>query len=579
MGDAFIPALEALQPGLGTVPGYDGTRSGGFRIRWKVWRDAVIKLGYELFEACENDSEMQARELAICAEDPAYFVTMYCWIDEPRPRHGEDAYKRFVPSAAQVELLYWLKGHVELPEPFDGYLSKSRGWGATRIVCAFATWGWRFRPWRGLLISRKEDLVDKPRDLNSMFGYIDFVVDHLPPWMIPEGYDPRIHRLKLMIQNPETRSQVTGESTTTKAGRGARATYAIVDEAAFVPDFVMMFGTLSGTTDHRFALSTESFEEGFEWYEAWKKYESNPDKVKQLEWWDNPWFDEYWLAEEEARWEHDPDGFVREFRRDPYAGFGQAVYPIAKDLLAIDYEYNPDAPLLVGIDPGRADDTAMVFAQFRGVGENRQLVWLDSYEKNLMPAEFYAHILTGIKPRMGDSCWVYWDSNYGQRFTPRDMEVMEWLRDIPYSHLRTFCDPSGNNKDLSGLSFIERLLIESKRLRVREWKDATARNEKHPVPRGIVPLYKDLFKLNQHDARRSGLRKILPNTVFSKRDGADRRLRLAMRNYRMNEPGNKATGEPTPIHDEWSHLVNAAQYLATYIDLGVAEPRNMDQAA
>jgi hypothetical protein len=571
MPDAFIQGLEDLEPGLGTVPGYDGTLSGGFRLRWKDWAERVVRLRDAMMEVTADDAEAQSLELGRCSADVAYFVAMYGWIDEPRPRKGEYPYKPFIPSAAQVEFLQWLQRKCEDPEPFDGYVSKSRGWGATRTICAFASWGWRYRAgWRGLLISRKEDLVDKPQDLNSMFGSIDFVIEHLPKWMIPRGYDKRYHRLKLMLKNPENGSQITGESTTTKAGRGARATYAIVDEAAFVPEFVMTFGTLSGTTDHRFALSTESFEEGFEWYQTWKKYEHDTDRVKQLEWWDNPWFDEYWLAEEEARWEHDPAGFIREFRRDPYSGFGEAIYPIAKDLpTAHDYRYNPDSPLLVGVDPGRADDTAVVFAQFRGVGAERELIWLDSYEKNQMPSEFYAHILTGIRPQLGDDCWLYWEPDYGPRFTARDLEFMDWLRTVPHSHMRVFCDPAGGQRPINGMSFVERLLTESKKLRQRE-HDAG----RYPgTPKGIAAFYKELFSQNRHDMLRSSARKILPATKFAPTDGANR-LRLAFMNYRMNEPGPKATGQPMPIHDEWSHLVKAAEYLLAFVDMGVAEPKN-----
>lgn len=573
MADAFIAGLDELEPGLGTVPGYDGTLRGGFRLRWAAWRERIIHLRYEIAELCEHDAEARALELRRCSEDVAYFVVMYGWIDEPRPRKGEDVYKPFIPSAGQIELLQWLQRKIEDPEIFDGYISKSRGWGATRTTCAFASWGWRFRAgWRGLLISRKEDVVDKPKDLNSMFGYIDFLISYLPQWMLPEGWDPKYHRLKLLIKNPENGSQITGESTTTRAGRGARSTYAIVDEAAFVPDFIMTFGTLSGTTDHRFALSTESFQCGFEWYETWTKYRGDSDRVKQLEWWDNPWFDEYWLAQEEARWEHDPEGFIREYMRDPYAGFGQAIYPIAKDLPTIDYAYNPDAPLLVGVDPGRADDTAIIFAQFHGVGADKQLVWLDSYEKNGMPAAFYANILTGIAPEYNDPkiepCWVYWEAEGRFKFTDRDKEFMAWLRNVPYSQMRVFCDPAGAQRPINGLSFVEQLLIESKRLRKRE---ADAGRET-ATPRGIAAYYKDLFSRNRHDSLRSSLRKLLPNTIFADTWGAER-LRLAFRNYRMNEPSDKATGEPTPIHDGWSHLVKSAEYLATYVELGVAEPR------
>jgi hypothetical protein len=567
MGDAYIAALEPY--GLAVVPGYDGTKRDGFRVRWRAWRDAIIRLRAELLEACEEDTALQAAQIRLCSEDFSYFVTIFAWIDEPRPRKGENFYKEFVPSAAQVELVQWFQRKTEDPEPFDGYISKCRGWGATRIVIAgLAIPGWLFRIWRGLVISRKEDLVDKPQDLNSMLGYADFVIEHLPGWMLPEGYNERYHRLKLMIKNPETGSQITGESTTTKAGRGARATYAIIDEAAFVPEFTQTFGTLSGTTDHRFALSTESFEESKEWYLTWKKYEHDTDRVKQLNWTDNPWFDEYWFEEERARWEHDPEGFEREVMRDPWSGFGQAVYPGVEHVPDVDYTFNPDAPLLIGIDPGYADDTALVFAQFATLDDGiRHLIWLDSFEKNLQPAEFFAHILTGIPPRLGDKCW-------GLTFSPRDTEFMAWLRPIPYGMLRTFCDPAGSQKDMSGLSFVERIAIETRRLRKREFEEGLTEAQ----PKGIVPLYKDLFAKNRHDSRRSAMRGILPNSRFSYRDGA-RRLRNAFRNYSFNEPGAKATGQPAPIHDEWSHLVSAAEYLAVYVDLGVAEPRVLVQEA
>lgn len=575
MADVFLPFLHDLDPGdehtpsLGIVPGYDGTKSGGFRPRFDVWRERVIRMRYRMYALCEEDPEAQALEEARCAQSAAYFVTMYAWIDEPRPRKGEDVYKPFVPSAAQIELLNWLQEKVESPDPFDGYISKSRGWGATRTTCAFATWGWKYREgWRGLLISRKEDLVDKPKDLNSMFGYIDFLISYLQPWQIPEGYDPRYHRLKLMIKNPENGSQITGESTTTKAGRGARATYAIIDEAAFVPEFITTFGTLSGTTDHRIALSTESFEVSKDWYNTWQKYKENPDKVKQLEVWDNPWFDEHSLAEEEMRWEHDPEGFIREYFRDPYSGFGEAIYPIAKDLEFVDYEYNPDAPLLIGIDPGRTDDTAIVFAQFRGVGAEKELIWLDSYTKNQMPTEFYAHILTGVPPQLGDDCWIYWDSDGKFRFTDRDRDMMKWLHDVPYSHFRVFCDPAGSQRPINGLSFVERLLVTSKQLRAREFPDVP--------PKGIAAFYKDLFARNRHDQLRSSMRKLMPNTKFARTIGAER-LKNAFENYRFSEPGPNATGEPSPVHDDlYSHLVKAAEYLASYVDLGVAEPKTWE---
>jgi hypothetical protein len=171
---------------------------------------------------------------------------------------------------------------------------------------------------------------------------------------------------------------------------------------------------------------------------------------------------------------------------------------------------------------------------------------------------------------------VVWENGRRLTFTDRDKAMMAWLRQVPPSHLRTFCDPSGANKDSGGLSWVMRLVMESRKLRQRVDGDGA---------RGIAPLYKELFARTDHTSARSGLRKILPNTVFAEwneateSDSANKKLRLAFRNHRMNEPGNKATGQPVPIHDDWSHLVKAAEYLANYIDLGVAEPRSISRAA
>jgi hypothetical protein len=171
---------------------------------------------------------------------------------------------------------------------------------------------------------------------------------------------------------------------------------------------------------------------------------------------------------------------------------------------------------------------------------------------------------------------VVWDSGRRLTFTDRDKAVMAWLRQVPPSHLRVFCDPSGANKDSGGLSWVHRLLNESSKLRKRaDGADA----------RGIAAIFKELFARTDHTSARSGLRTILPNTVFAEvnemtgSDSADKTLRLDLRNYRFNEPGDKATGQPVPIHDEHSHAVKAAEALANYIDLGVAEPRSLNRAA
>jgi hypothetical protein len=415
-----------------------------------------------------------------------------------------------------------------------------------------------------------------------MFGKIDLLIDMLPPWMEPSGFNRQTDRLKMMLKHPQSRAQITGESTTGKAGRGARATYIIYDEAAFIPDFQEVYATGAGTTNHRFAVSSESFSEGYYWYDTWNAVAKiSPGAVQELDYYHNPYFGPEWYEAEERRWAgHDPEGFQREYLRDPWAGFGTAVYPIAAGLDISEYGYEAGVPLLVGIDPGMADDTAIIFAQFEGHGPARKLRFVDSYENNRLPAEWYAHILTGIAPEFGDKC-------YGLPITPRDNYMFGWLSTVKHSHLQVACDPAGGQKDTSGLSFVERIILESLRLRTRAYDREIAESSERfqrdgidaatalgsaivelPKPRPVVPMYHDLYAKNRHDQRRLALRTLLTQAVFADTAGAAR-IRLAMKHYRFNEPGDKATSQPAPVHDQWSHLVTACEYLAVFIGLNV----------
>lgn len=55
---------------------------------------------------------------------------------------------------------------------------------------------------------------------------------------------------------------------------------------------------------------------------------------------------------------------------------------------------------------------------------------------------------------------------------------------------------------------------------------------------------------------------------FSTTAGA-RRFYDALANYRFTKPSEKGTGQPAPIHDEWSHLVTAGEYVAVMVSLGL----------
>lgn len=582
--------IPALPPDLAEVPVWS-EGCAAWRPAWRAWSRAMAAYRVRVLDAARANPKLWQVEARLCAEDPAYFIAMWLWIEEPRPRKGEDMVKPFTPFGYQILLTREIAAAIAEPEQADVFISKARGLGATWIVTAVVLWGWLYRTWRLKLVSRKEELVDRPLDVDSMFGRIDFMLEHLPREMLPpglvlEGTAGKRHRNHNMLKHPArgNPSQITGESTTGKTARGARATAIVYDEAAFIKDWNQVFSTGGGTTDHRIAISSESIEEGEDWEETWQaardEIANDPDckhKLFELDYHHNPYFDEEWREREEARLKAagDPHGFAREYLRQPRAGMTTYIYPgvdACPDDKAL--EYDPGLVLLASIDPGMADDTAIVFAQLAGGLLDRQLRWLDSYQRNQVPAEFYAHLLTGIPPEPGDVCWPLRKHFEGRR----ERDLMAWLRDVPPWGMRVFMDPAGDQTDMSGLSFLDRLVRTSRGLRQRRYERLLAEHgpewmERNavPAPKSIKPLFEDLYKKNRHDVRHLALNEFLGFMVFGPKEGAQQ-IRYHLRNYKYSDPGGKSTSQPGVLHNEHSHVATACEYLCVYARMGKARP-------
>ncbi len=573
--DAVIPALEPY--GLHIVPGYvPGDES--WRTRWRDWRDQMFILRDDLDELCAADPAAQADELAACADDPAYFVAMYCWTDDPRPTPGENAIKPFVPFAQQVELIRWFQNRMALPEA-TSFISKSREWGGTTILCATATHGWLFGVRAGdtlvskpriLLISRKEELVDKPLDAGSMFGMIDFTIDHLPEWMLPQGFDPEEHRLSRMLFNPATGAQITGEATTSKSLRGLRGTWILYDEGAFIKGFREVLGTGSGSSRHRFAISTESFSEGREWYEMWTgSKEKDPDSVRELEYFHNPYKDPEWYDRTREEWEArgDLNGFQREYERNPYDSDAW-LYPTVEKLPDTDYGYDPALMLGIAIDPGLRDPTAIAFGQPIIVAGQEGVHWIDGYERAGMPPEWFAHILTGIDPEPGDTAYPFFERQ-GLEWSRSEQRIVDFTKSLPWSRdlVRVVMDPAGNQKHVhvDMETFWLAIVRTTRELRQRERARKGIYLDLPEDQLGLAPLWKALKgPSGSYKYRREVTLGYLPQFIFSTNDGGQL-VKRRLRDAQFNEPGDKATSESKPLHNEASHMTSAVEFFCVYM--------------
>lgn len=116
----------------------------------------------------------------------------------------------------------------------DRVKEKSRDMGVTWIVLGTMFWFW-CQPSGGadfLLGSRIEDYVDKKGDPRTHFAKLRYLLNRLPKWLRPKGFNPRTHDTFLKLINPETESSFTGESNNPNFSTQGRYLGILYDEFA-----------------------------------------------------------------------------------------------------------------------------------------------------------------------------------------------------------------------------------------------------------------------------------------------------------------------------------------------------------
>ena len=176
-----------------------------------------------------QDPQRLTNAKACYQESPALFIST--WLDTYDPRHaGQSPWKPFVLFPKQIDLIKFMQALVKTET--GGLIEKSRDLGATWLGVGFSIWLWLFVP--GASIgwgSRKQELVDRIGDPDSIFEKIRMSVRRLPFDFRPEGFLPDEHLNFMKVVNPENGSSITGE-VGDNIGRGGRKTVYFKDESA-----------------------------------------------------------------------------------------------------------------------------------------------------------------------------------------------------------------------------------------------------------------------------------------------------------------------------------------------------------
>lgn len=179
----------------------------------KLMKDPVLQAG--------------ARQYYADPKSCAQWISDWVFTYDPRNASGETpSTLPFIPFAKQVEAVEFLFDCLN--NETDGLAEKSRDMGFTWLCCAVSVYLWLYTD--GVSIgwgSRKEALVDRLGDMDSIFEKMRFIIEKLPSFMLPDNWSS--HHMKLV--NNDNGSSITGEAGD-NIGRGGRKSIFFKDESS-----------------------------------------------------------------------------------------------------------------------------------------------------------------------------------------------------------------------------------------------------------------------------------------------------------------------------------------------------------
>jgi|TARA_R100000455_G_scaffold31348_1_gene25380 hypothetical protein len=201
----------------------------------------------DILTKAKGSPKTQAELWKMCNRDIFFYINTFGYTLDPRL---DPAARPFVLYPFQEEAIDEMCDSID--NGHDLAMVKSRDMGASWLTTTVFAWYWHFKPLKSLLlVSRKEGLVDSPGNSASLFAKIDFFLDHLPGWLVPN-----LTRTKLRLTNDDNGSAITGESTTGDVARGDRKTCIALDEFASVENGGQVLAATADASNTRWFIST-----------------------------------------------------------------------------------------------------------------------------------------------------------------------------------------------------------------------------------------------------------------------------------------------------------------------------------
>jgi phage terminase large subunit len=244
-----------------------------------------------ILDAAEDYPDYRDFLRAQCKIDVPFFFDNF--VDSYDPRDLE-----FYPMVLwPVQRAYLAFIEENLAAQRDWLCEKSRDMGATYLNCGFGLHHWLFVPkFKSSFVANKSSLVDELGNQDTIFQKMRMVLEALPWWLKPRGFDPGRHVLVNRFVNPENGNTMIGLGGE-NAGRGGRASIVFLDEAAHIDNAEAVNAATSRTSRCRGWVSSANYTDNF----FYERKVSGQIPVFTMHWRDHPLKDDAWAKAEKAR--------------------------------------------------------------------------------------------------------------------------------------------------------------------------------------------------------------------------------------------------------------------------------------
>lgn len=199
-----------------------------------------------------------------------------CWTYNPKD-YPESPNLPFIPWDYQLSGQETIESSIGVD---DVLIEKSRDMGATWIILAEFFWRWWKMPGQSFLLgSRKEELVEKKGDTRTLFWKLDYMLERMPKFFLPN-----FERTERHLQNLENGSVIDGEATNDDFGRGDRRTAILLDEFAAVRNGHSVLSATRDTTRTRIFLATPKGAVGAYYDQRKKMVAEKPKQIVRWHW-------------------------------------------------------------------------------------------------------------------------------------------------------------------------------------------------------------------------------------------------------------------------------------------------------